>query len=184
MIARQLSESSLATSSKPGGLRLLPPPPLPSAEAVIYEPIPGEQALPLQFGPPPELVVRADASTESALAQDPTVAAWAARLAQAVLEVVAAERPVNQLGRWVAPDVYRRLDRRQQVSVRQLSDHPSGRRHRQRCPEHVRSVHVCQPNGDIAEVSVVTTGPDRSRAMAMRLERHKERWLCTALDWA
>src|SRR3954471_8460442 len=165
-------------------LRLLPPPPQPSGNEAIYLPIPGEQTLPLEFSPPPALVVRNESTSTLVADNDPTVAAWAARLAQAVLEVVSAERPAHQLGRWVAPDVFRRLDRRQQVSVRQISGQPLARQPRQRCPEHVKSVHVCQPTRDVAEVSVVTTGPERARALAMRLERHKERWLCTALDWA
>jgi hypothetical protein len=135
--------------------------------------------LPLEFllrsglptEPPPVPVVARDR---------PGIAPWAARLAQAVLEVEAAERPVMQLGRWVAPEIYRRLDRRQQLQARQLGP----RRARPRCPEQVRSVHVCQPTPDVAEVSVVTSGGERCRALALRLEHRRGRWLCTALDWA
>ena len=36
---------------------------------------------------------------------------------------------------------------------------------RARCPEHVRSVHVCHPAPDVAEVSVVTAGAERCRAL-------------------
>jgi hypothetical protein len=183
MVALPLSEAPGFTQPLTR-LRLLPPPPQPSGNEAIYVPIPGEQALPLEFNPPPALLVRGGSSPTLVADNDPTVAPWAARLAQAVLEVVAAERPVHQLGRWVAPDVFRRLDRRQQVSVRQISGQQLAGQPRQRCPEHVKSVHVCQPSRDVAEVSVVTTGPERARALAMRLERHKERWLCTALDWA
>jgi hypothetical protein len=107
------------------------------------------------------------------------VAPWAARLAQAVLEVVAAERPVTQLTSWVRPEIYQRLYRRQQLTSRQLD--PS--RPRGRCPDQVRSVHVCHPTPEIAEVSVVTGGTRRCRAMALRLEQRKGRWLCTELDW-
>lgn len=158
-------------------IRLLPPPPEPALHVVPATP--GQQALALEFalptgcsaGPPPVPDV---AKARSGIAP------WAARLAQAVLEVEAAERPVMQLGRWVAPDIYRRLDRRQQLRTRQLDP----RRTRPRHPEQVRSVHVCQPAPDVAEVTVVTAGGTRCRAMALRLERRRDRWLCTALDWA
>ena len=68
-------------------LRLLPPPPQPSGNEAIYLPIPGEQTLPLEFSPPPALVVRNESTSTLVADNDPTVAAWAARLAQAVLEV-------------------------------------------------------------------------------------------------
>ncbi|HEX5018621.1 MAG TPA: Rv3235 family protein [Actinomycetes bacterium] len=111
----------------------------------------------------------------------PSIVPWVARLAQAVLEVVAAERPVTQLTTWVLPEIYRRLDRRQQVSARQLM--PG--RPKERSAELVRSVHVCHPVPEVAEVSVVTVGShDRCRALALRLERRRGRWICTELDWA
>lgn len=157
-------------------IRLMPPPPEPHLHVV--PPTPGQQVLPLEFllptgcsaSPPPVPDV---AKTQRGIAP------WAARLAQAVLEVEAAERPVMQLGRWVAPEIYRRLDRRQQVRARQVDPrHP-----RPRHQEQVRSVHVCRPAPDVAEVTVVTAGGPRCRAMALRLERRRDRWLCTALDW-
>ncbi|MCZ3387188.1 MAG: Rv3235 family protein [Actinomycetia bacterium] len=144
--------------------------------------VPGQQSLALEFLLPNGLpAIPALPGPEiSAEGADPEVWPWAARLAQAVIEVEAADRPVMQLGQWVLPSIYRRLDRRQQLRVRQLD----ARATRNRCPEHVRSVHVCRPSPDIAEVSVVTGGTDRCRALALRLERRKGRWMCTALDWA
>lgn len=143
--------------------------------------LPGQQKLALEFvlanGLPAVPDVPEHGSSSRGGAE---VSPWAARLAQAVIEVEAAERPVMQLGQWVSPAIYRRLDRRQQLRARQLDP----RAPRTRCPEHVRSVHVCHPTPDIAEVSVVTAGTDRCRALALRLERRKGRWMCTALDWA
>jgi hypothetical protein len=101
-------------------------------------------------------------------------------LAQAVLEVVAAERPVAQLTSWVQPEVYRRLERRHRLTSRQAD--PG--RPRGRAADQVRSVHVCHPTPKVAEVSIVTSGHGRCRAMAMRLEWRKKRWICTELDWA
>ncbi|MFL6287528.1 MAG: Rv3235 family protein [Actinomycetes bacterium] len=136
--------------------------------------------LPLEFCLPsglpavpavPELVVRHPRSS---------IVPWAARLAQAVLEVVAAERPVTQLTSWVQPEVYRRLERRHQLTARCVDNS----RPRGRTAEQVRSVHVCHPSPEVAEVSIVTKGADRCRALALRLEWQKGRWLCTELDWA
>ena len=163
-------------------LRLVPPPiwvdHAPHHGAVV----PGQQSLALEFLLPNGLPAIPDTSgaEPSSVREETGVSPWAARLAQAVLEVEAAERPVIQLGQWVLPSIYRRLDRRQQLRARQLDP----RAPRSSCPEHVRSVHVCHPTPDVAEVSVVTASNERSRAMALRLERRKGRWMCTALDWA
>lgn len=158
-------------------IRLLPPPPEPR-QTLVPAP-PGQQTLPLSFVLPTGLPA-APPPPPPALADQAGIAPWAARLAQAVIEVEAADRPVLQLGRWVAPEIYRRLDRRQQLRARSRDP----RRPRNRCAEQVHSVHVCRPAQDVAEVSVVTTGGVRCRALALRLERRRGRWLCTALDWA
>jgi hypothetical protein len=163
-------------------LRLLPPPVWAATAPPSIDQVRGQQPLDLEFCLPnglsavPTVREHPPATDRHASGLSP----WVARLAQAVLEVEAAERPVMQLSRWVVPDIYRRLDRRQQLRARQLDP----RVPRTRCPEHVRSVHVCHPAPDVAEVSVVTTGAERCRALALRLERRKGRWMCTALDWA
>jgi hypothetical protein len=107
---------------------------------------------------------------------DAEVRAWAARLAQAVVEAVGGQRPVSQLVRWTAPTVYRDLERRVQL-VRRASDGTRSVR-----PQ-VRSVHICRPTPVTAEVSVHVRHAARSRALAMRMERHGDRWQCTALEF-
>lgn len=163
-------------------LRLIPPPVWTDHDDGGSNVGPGQQNLDLEFVLPNGLpaIPVALASADNSESSPSDVSPWAARLAQAVLEVEAAERPVMQLGQWVLPAIYRRLDRRQQLRVRQLDP----RAPRSRCPEHVRSVHVCHLTPDVAEVSVVTAGEERCRALAIRLERRKGRWMCTALDWA
>jgi len=97
---------------------------------------------------------------------------WAARLCQAVLEVLAGGRPVTQLLRWTSFPVYTELaDRRPAPGAR----HGLARR------ESVRSVHVCEPADGVAEVALVVAGPDRPRAVALRLEGLNGRWVCTQL---
>lgn len=149
----------------------------------------GQQTLPLEFCLPNGLpAIPHIAESVLRTAPESSVVPWAARLAQAVLEVVVAERPVTQLTTWVVPEVYRRLDRRHQARARQIN--PSSPR--TRTAEHVSSVHVCHPTPDVAEVSVVCRSPQdpkdarmaaRCRGLALRLERRKGRWICTELDW-
>ncbi|MEO8106470.1 MAG: Rv3235 family protein [Actinomycetes bacterium] len=161
-------------------LHLLPPPTWSDA-VPAHPPGPGQQVLALEFLLPNGLpAIPLGQCPPSLERHEPDVTPWAARLAQAVLEVEAAERPVQQLTRWVLPEIYRRLDRRQQVRARQVEQRGT----RVRSPEHVRSVHICHPCSGVAEVTVVTAGADRCRALALRLERRRERWMCTALDWA
>jgi Family of unknown function (DUF6459) len=107
---------------------------------------------------------------------DAEVRAWAARLAQAVVEAVGLQRPVSQLVRWTAPNVYRDLERRV-LLVRRASDGARSVR-----PQ-VRSIHVCRPTPTCAEASVHVRHGARSRALAMRMERRGDRWLCTVLEF-
>lgn len=128
-------------------------------------------------GPPdtPEL----DHSRRSRLeaVADAEVRRWAATFAQAVIEAVAGQRPVSQLVRWTAADVYRDLDRRVSLVRRAAEGRPRSTR-----PQ-VRSVHVCRPTPKAAEVSVHLRHGTRSRALALRLERRDDRWQCTVLQF-
>jgi len=108
---------------------------------------------------------------------DHEVRAWAARFAQGVVEAVGGQRPVSQLVRWTAPDVYRDLERRTQLV------HRAAQVARRSVRPQVRSVHVCRPTVSTAEVSVHVRHGLRSRALALRLERRGDRWLCTVLQF-
>lgn len=101
----------------------------------------------------------------------PDPAAWAARLAQAIVEVRAGLRPPHQLSRWTTHTLLARLRRAHAASDRRAMISPR-----------VRSVHVGQPADGIAEASAVVAGRDRSHAIALRLEGWDGRWLCTAAD--
>lgn len=147
----------------------------PSAYAVQ-----GTLALDLRGAPPgppetPELDVTRRARVTDVADQE--VRAWAARFAQAVVEAVGGQRPVSQLVRWTGRDIYRDLERRTQLLRRAA---PAGTRS---IRPQVRSVHVCRPTPGSAEVSVHVRHGTRSRALALRLERRGERWLCTALEF-
>lgn len=103
--------------------------------------------------------------------------AWAARFAQAVVEVTGGDRPLTQLLRWTSARVYADLGRRVRVMAQ---NRPAGQRIRTIRPQ-VRSVHVFQPAPTCAEVSVHVRYGQRSRALAARLERRDGHWTCTAL---
>jgi hypothetical protein len=108
---------------------------------------------------------------------DAEVRAWAARFAQAVVEVTGGDRPVTQLLRWTSARVYADLGRRVRIMAQ---NRPAGRRIRTIRPQ-VRSVHVFQPAPTSAEVSVHVRYGQRSRALAARLEQRNGHWTCTDL---
>jgi uncharacterized protein DUF6459 len=102
--------------------------------------------------------------------------AWAATFIQAVVEVVASDRPITQLIRWTSRGVYAEIARQHQLVTRHRGP-TAVRSHRQ----HVATVRVCQPDAGSAEVAArITFGP-RSKALAARFDFAKERWLCTAI---
>ncbi len=112
----------------------------------------------------------------------PTVE-WVARMARAVAEVGAGERPPGQLTRWVERDQLRLLAARGAAVAR----HPSTRgrvtvANRPRALQQVRSIRLCPIAPGIVETSAVLVGTERARAVAMRFEFIAERWLLTAFS--
>lgn len=122
----------------------------------------------------PELRVVAQAASSD----HREVRAWAARFAQAAVEVLGGDRPVSQLLRWTNAKVYADLDRRVRILARTS---PAPTRLRTVRPQ-VQSVHVCRPAPGSAEVSVHVRHGHRSRALAARLEHRNGRWTCVALQ--
>ncbi len=106
------------------------------------------------------------------------VQVWAARFAQAVVEVLGGDRPLPQLVRWTSNRVYADLGRRVRILGRTTQ---ATQRVRTIRPQ-VRSVHVYQPTPEAAEVSVHVRHGQRSRALAARLDLVGGRWQCTALQ--
>ena len=148
------------------------PPSLQGALALTFPLVPGSPADPT----PPVLSIVPDLAPTRPVPADPQQ--WALRFLQAVVEVVASERPLTQLARWTDPRVYAEIGRsRERVAARRSAARTRTGR------QHVATVHVCRPSPDVAEVAArVTTGP-RSRAIAAQLTFTRERWLCTALDF-
>jgi len=127
-------------------------------------------------GPELRLVPAADPDTPDGA---PPARQWAARFVQAVVEVVAGDRPVQQLVRWTDEDVLSDLQHRVEVLSATSSSTVRGRTERSQ----LRSVRVCQPTPTVAEVSAHVRHGGRSRAIAVRFEARRGRWLCTALQF-
>lgn len=101
---------------------------------------------------------------------------WAGRLVQAVVEVLAGDRPAAQLARWTAAGVYYDLQRMATRAARERAVFA------QRPPvDLVRSLHVSEPADGVAEVCALVERGQRARALALRIEGRDGRWECTAL---
>ena len=97
--------------------------------------------------------------------------AQATTLCLAVIETVSGDRSLAQLTRWLSPDAYDRL-------AADIGARPAVGQQRPR----LLSVHVSTPSADVAEVCGRVRSAGRSRALAMRLDRQRGRWVCTALQ--
>jgi hypothetical protein len=150
----------------PSGVPAVPevPPSLAAPSLRLVGPAEADEVLDeVEFGPQP--------TPRSAL---PEPRGWAGRLVQALVEVLAGDRPAGQLVRWTTTDVYDEVAGRMapgpssasQVQVRPL----------------VRSVHVSEPADGVAEVSALVRRGTRCTALALRLEGMDGRWQCTALE--
>ena len=135
----------------PPGLHLVGPP---EADEVLDE---------VEFGPQP---------TPTAALPEPR--SWAGRFVQAVVEVMAGDRPASQLVRWTTLEVY------DDVACRVT---PRGRPGSPVPPRSVvRSVHVTEPADGVAEVAALVRRGLRCTAVALRFEGMDGRWQCTALE--
>ena len=107
----------------------------------------------------------------------PEPRAWARRLAQAVTEVLAGDRPPTQLLRWTTEPVYADLVREAATTARELSVVRSGRTR----PKVTRVV-ICDVRDGVVEASAIVNLGARTKAMALRLEASGDHWLCTVLQ--
>lgn len=126
-------------------------------------------------GAPPRLRLVGEAERTATVLPEPR--AWTARLVQAVVEVLAGDRPVSQLAHWTDAEVFADLHRRVTVTARRC---PPGRSGQQRAA--VRSVRVSSPAPGVAEACALVQRGPRTTALALRLEAGVGRWRCTALE--
>jgi hypothetical protein len=105
------------------------------------------------------------------------------RIVQAVVEIVGGDRPVTQVLRWTTPEVYQDLGRRAYLVARAVGRRP-GQGGVQGTRPQVVGVHTCFVADGVAEVSAHVRYGRRSRAVAARFERRRDRWVCCALEFA
>lgn len=164
-------------STKPVLVRPVPitEPPLISTEEAYRPTAPeayAQAALALDFTVGPEDDDTARRPTMRNQLPDPRP--FVAKIAQAIIEVIAAQRPAPQLIRHTSPVIYSGLARRAVVAARRQ---PAGPRR----PAVVRRVRVCEPADGIVEACAVVVAHGRVRALALRLEGLDGRWLVTQL---
>lgn len=172
-------------------LQLRPVPPLePPYDDVVEAPT--HQALHLVPGGPadgPQLVIEAPAPTLpfadlrlsapaegfaarlTPRAELPDPHRWTSMLVQAMSEVLAGRRPLQQLMPWTDEGVYLQI---------------TGRLRRRRSPAvppRVSSVHLSEPRDGVIEACAVLRNGARNQAVALRLEGKDGRWRCTALQF-
>lgn len=99
-------------------------------------------------------------------------------MAQAVSEVLAGDRPISQLVRFVDESVFADVNRR--VRLLGMTSTAGSRSAKEKST--VRSVRVFMPEPTIAEVAAHVRHGERSRAIALRMEVRRNRWVCTALE--
>jgi len=138
--------------------------------------------LPAVPEPPPDLhLIEEDGHSSGEFGPRPTRRAalpsprtWAARVVQAIVEVLSGVRPATQLVRWTTEEVY------EQISARVLP----GRGGDVEGPPRgvVRSLHVSEPADGVAEVCALVRRGARSTAVALRMEGMDGRWQCTAIE--
>ena len=108
---------------------------------------------------------------------------WSHRYAQAAVEIVGGDRPVSQLLRWTAGEVYADLHRRA-LLVARAGGHQPGQSRVQPVRARVVSVHTCFVSETAMEAGISVRYGERCRAIAARFEHRKDRWICTALEFA
>ena len=127
--------------------------------------------------PRPALSVVQPATITPDLGYLPHPVEWTARMARAVIEAVAGERPPTQLTKWTTREVFNQVSVRAQVARR----HPAGKALAAPLRK-VGSVRVCAVAPGIVEACAVVSGMTRARAVAMRFEARNDRWILTALQ--
>jgi len=108
---------------------------------------------------------------------------WVHRYVQAAVEIVGGDRPASQLLRWTSGAVYADLHRRA-LLVARAGGHQPGVGRVQPVRPHVESVHTSFVSWTVAEATARVRYGARSRALALRFERRRDRWVCSAMEFA
>lgn len=110
---------------------------------------------------------------------DPNPSILCAALARCVVEILAGARSLDQIARWVTDAVYVHLLRRNLLAQRARQDATDSA---PRPRVHIGDPKLSSPTEDVIEAVVMVHQPARSRAVAIRLERHRSRWRASAIN--
>lgn len=108
---------------------------------------------------------------------------WARRYLQAAVEIAGGARPSSQLLRWTTRDVHADLDRRGQLVAR-AAGRQAGEQGTPAVAPTLMSLHPHTVRRGVLEVAARVRYGQRCRAVAARFELRRERWICTALEFA
>lgn len=100
-------------------------------------------------------------------------------LTRGVLEVLAGVREPEQLARWLTDDPYRSLVTRANMATRARS---ARRQPVMRPAFALKSIRHSSPADGVVEAVIIVETPQRTRAVAMRLEGIDSRWRATSLS--
>ncbi|MEZ2370704.1 Rv3235 family protein [Arthrobacter sp. RCC_34] len=103
------------------------------------------------------------------------------RLVQAVMEALNGSRPLQQLSRWMEPELFASLQLRRAL-VQESQEHFGRGRPSPYADAHVQSVHAQCPTSQIVEATAVVRCRKRTRAVAIRMEARRTSWIVTALE--
>ncbi|MFC8922744.1 Rv3235 family protein [Cellulosimicrobium sp. NPDC057127] len=106
---------------------------------------------------------------------DPTSLCCA--VVRAAIEVLRGERTVQQLTRWVTPQIYDALARRARLVLEAPGPAETAAR-----PVTIRRARVMRLGAEVAEATVVVDDGGRVRAAAARLEARRGAWRVVALE--
>ncbi|WP_185995731.1 Rv3235 family protein [Nocardioides campestrisoli] len=108
---------------------------------------------------------------------------WTNGYLQAVVEIVAGDRPASQLQHWTRRDVHQDLTRRAELVAR-AGGHVAGQGRRPGLARsQVVAVRLSFLSARTVEVAAHVRHGARSRAVAARFETFRGRWVCTALEF-
>ncbi len=100
-------------------------------------------------------------------------------LTRNVLEILAGERDLEQIARWVTDEVYSSLSTRVTIAARARAVKKTPI---QRQSNHIARVIVAEPRDGTVEAVVIVHSRARSRAVAIRLEGLDQRWRASAIS--
>lgn len=173
LTAPHRAAGTLTVSTVPPAL----PPRSPAGAHAIGRPAP--QQSPPAWSPaagPAEASTAERARAERRREEERHIRSLARIVALACVEAELGLRPARQLSAWLDLPTYGKMARRAELASRiRPSRGATG------APRALGS--RCCPAGDgIYEASATVQLPDRVRAMALRIERHRSRWKVTALE--